>query len=274
MAWGRRKHQNGKKDEKNRWRNFNYPSCWLYYLIDGEIRMEPTTDIIAVLYGDRADLNRCIKSIEENCTDYVLHVMDNNKKNLGFTKANNDAIRRGKAPYIWLINQDAIILPGAQEALIKRLQSGPKVGIAGSMQLDYDDRDLIRHGGTLRAFPAGAHKGGRLSMGHCRFPERNTWINFASVMFKREMVDNIGLMDETMFLLYSDSDYCYEAREAGWEVWYEPQSKVVHRLGKASKSSLDWQQKDMIAFMTKWGITVKDDKYVYSKRFQKLDMFP
>lgn len=111
-------------------------------------------------------------------------------------------------------------------------------------------------------------------MGHCRLPEKQTWVNFASVMFKREMVEDIGLLDESMFLLYSDSDYCYEARQAGWEVWYEPESKVIHRLGKASKSMSEWQQKDMQAFMIKWGIKMDGDQFRYSRKFQKLDMFP
>jgi len=234
-----------------------------------------STDIILVLYGDRQELDRCVESVEKYCKDYKLHIIDNNKENKGFTKAVNDGILAGSAPYVWLLNQDAIVMEGAQEALIKRIQSGDKVGIAGSMQIDFDDHDLIRHGGTIRAFPAGAHKGGRISMGHCRFPEKQTWVNFASVMFSREMIRHIGVLDENMFLLYSDSDYCYWARYRGWEVWYEPESKVYHRLGKASKSASEWQKKDMEAFMDKWRLTLLPDGRVTSHRmFEKLDKHP
>ena len=236
--------------------------------------MAKSTDIIIVWYGDRTDLDACIASVEKNCTDYELRVIDNNKVNLGFTKAVNTGIKAGTCPYVWLINQDAIVLPGAQEALIYRFSYHHKVGIVGSMQRDPDDQDLIRHGGTLRAFPSGIHKGGRISMGHGQIPEKNTWVNFASAMLRRSMIDEIGPLDEQMFLVYSDSDYCYVARRAGWDVWYEPRSQVLHKL-KASRGTSEWHQKDMQAFMKKWGIVhVPPDKFSVSSGFQKLDMLP
>ena len=108
-------------------------------------------------------------------------------------------------------------------------------------------------------------------MGHCRLPEKSIWINFASVMLRREMIWHIGLLDENMFLLFSDSDYCYWARYRGWEVWYTPKSKVLHRLGAASKSVSEWHQKDKAAFMDKWGILPNGVK---SNLFQKLERYP
>ena len=234
-----------------------------------------TTDIIFVLYGDRKDLDRCIESVHKNCKDYQIHIIDNNTVNRGFTAACNTGIQAGTAPFVWLLNQDAIVLEGAQEALIERLKSDPKIGIAGSMQLDPEDNDLIRHGGTLQCFPAGAHKGGRVSLGHCRFPEKQVWVNGASMMLKREMVEQIGLMDTHMFLVYSESDYCLWSRYHGWSVWYEPKSRVIHRLGKASKNSAEWQRKDMQAFMDKWNISMlPDGNYTSGRLFEKLNTLP
>lgn len=233
-----------------------------------------TTDIIAVIYGNRKDYDQLVASIKKHCIDYNLITIDNNQENRGFTRAVNEGIRQGNAPFIWLLNQDALVLPGAQDALIQRLTSYKKVGIAGSMQIDPDNHDLIRHGGTTKAFPGGVHKGGLISMGHCRFPEKQTWVNFASVMFKREMFNEIGPLDENMFLVYSDSDYCYVARKAGWEVWYEPNSRVYHRLN-ASKSVSEWHRKDMMAYMKKWGIIpVSETNFTVSQEFAKLDKFP
>mgnify|MGYP006294185921 CR=1 FL=1 len=232
-------------------------------------------DIILVLYGDRDDLDKCVASIEEHCVDYKLHIIDNNEENRGFTKAMNMGIQLGKAPYIWLLNQDAVVLPGAMEGLIKRLDADDKIGIAGSMQLDPEDNDLIRHGGTIQAFPNGIHDGGRLSMGHCLIPKKQTWVNYASVMFKRKMVEEIGLLDENMFLLYSDSDYCYWARYRGWEVWYEPTSRVIHRLGKASKNSAEIGRRDMSAFMDKWNISpVTEGRFTSGRLFERLNRHP
>jgi len=236
--------------------------------------MAKSTDIVLVWYGDRTELDRCIASIEMHCRDYGLIVIDNNIVNRGFTKAVNEGIKLGQSDYIWLINQDAVVLDGAQQALIYRFSQNNKVGIVGSMQLDPDNPDMIRHGGTLRAFPAGAHKGGYVSMGHCQIPSKETWVNFASVMLRRSMVKTIGPLDERMFLLYSDSDYCYWARRNGWEVWYEPRSRVLHKL-KASRGVTEWHQKDMLAFMKKWGIVpISENQFQYSREFRNLDLLP
>ena len=88
------------------------------------------------------------------------------------------------------------------------------------------------------------------------------------------MVNDVGPMDETMFLVYSDSDYAYMCRSKGWEVWYEPQSRVYHKLG-ASRNTTEWHQKDMQAFMKKWGIQVHPNgTYTVGPEFAKLDKFP
>jgi len=211
------------------------------------------TDIVIVFYGDPLELDRCKESIVRNCTDYNLIIIDNNKVNKGFTKAVNEGILQGSAPYVWLLNQDAIVLPNCQEALIKRFELSPKAGIVGSMQIDPEDADLVRHGGTTQAFPYGIHKGGRISNGDCLKAEQQVWVNFASVMLRRDMIKKIGLLDENMFLIFSDSDYAFVARYRGWEVWYEPESRVRHKL-KGSKQPSEWHKKDMEAFMLKWGI--------------------
>lgn len=234
------------------------------------------TDIVVVSYKDELELKRCVGSIEEHCSDYNLIIEYNTETfNKGFTASVNAGIKKGSSEWVWLLNSDAIVLPGAQQGLINQFSFHNKVGIVGSMQLDYVDRDFIRCGGVYpHPFPGGRHRPGRVSMGHWRFPEKQTWQNFASVMIRRSMIEEIGLLDESMFLICSDSSFCYTARQAGYECWYSPYSKVVHGL-KASKTTTEWHQKDMLAFMKKWGITMTPDgKFIYSDLFSKLDLLP
>jgi len=232
------------------------------------------TDIILVSYKDEIPIKKCIESIEETCSDYRIYIEDNNINNVGFTKAINNAIKKGSSEYILLVNSDVIVLPGAQQALIYRFSYSPKIGIVGSIHLDPNQPDRISHRGTIQAFPFGVHKNGHLSMGHGQIPEKCTWVNFAFVMIKREVIRDVGYLDEDMFLIFSDSDFCYMAREKGWEVWIEPQSKIFHTLN-VSKKPTEWHQKDMIAFMKKWDIaTDGKGNFFKSRRFEKLDLFP
>jgi GT2 family glycosyltransferase len=239
--------------------------------------MNMATDIIIISYKDEPELKKCLASIENYCKDYKVFIEDNNipGQNRGFTKAVNDAIKKGSSEFIWCLNSDAVVKDEkTQQALIDRF-SNPYAGIVGSMQLDPNNKDRIACGGCARAFPAGTHKGGLFSMGHCQIPEKQTWMNFASVMIRRSIIDRVGLLDEAMYLLYSDSSYCYSCRAAGFEVWYEPRSIVYHTL-KASKNVSEWNKKDMEAFMKKWGITYipETNSFQYSSLFQRLDMFP
>ena len=235
------------------------------------------TDIIVVSYKDEEPLKKCLDSIKEHCTDYNLIIEDNNppRPNLGFTKSVNAGIEKGTAEFIWLVNSDAIVLEGAQQALINRFSFGPEVGIVGSQQLDYEDRDRIRCGGVYpNPFPGGVHRAGRVSMGNWRFPEKQTWYTFSSVMLRRKMVSEVGLLDSRMFLICSDSDYCFRCRQAEFTVWYEPQSKILHGL-KASQMGSEWHKKDIEIFMEKWGIKILPDKnYSTSKEFDRLCRFP
>ena len=236
-----------------------------------------STDIIIVSYQDEEPLSRCVASIKEHCTDYTLIIEDNNppRENRGYSKAVNDGIKRGSSEFLWLLNSDAIVKDAmTQQALIERFSYGSQVGVVGSCQLDYDDPDLIRHCGTLSVLP-GRHKGGRVSMGHGQIPEKQKWVNFGSAMIRRSNIPITGLLDETMFLLYSDSTFCYTCREKGLEVWYEPRSRVFHRLN-VSKRPNQWHQKDMLAFLERWDIkaTSVEGQFLYSPEFQKLDMFP
>lgn len=237
-----------------------------------------TTDIIIVSYNDKEPLEKCIASIKEYCTNFNIKIIDNSPPNinLGFTAAVNIGIKETSAPFVWCLNSDAIVLEGAQQALIDRFSYHEKVGIVGSLQIDPNNSDRIAWGGSGKCFPAGQHLGGLISMGHCQIPSKQKWINGASMMIRRKMIDEIGLLDKSLFLLYSDSDYSYTARKNGWECWYEPRARVLHTLGKASKNSQELAQKDMEVFMKKWSITFNPDtkSFEYSELFQKLDMFP
>jgi N-acetylglucosaminyl-diphospho-decaprenol L-rhamnosyltransferase len=60
------------------------------------------------------------------------------------------------------------------------------------------------------------------------------WLPGASMMIRRQVFDAIGLMDENYFLYYEETDFCLQARRAGWSCWYVPQSRVMHIAGQST----------------------------------------
>ena len=220
--------------------------------------------LIIPAYGPKEDLEKCIEAVrvyEGDGTEYALPkvervIIDNTKENRGFTKAINEGIRscRGKE-FVWILNCDTAPIFDALTPMVERMRKYPKCGIIGSKTLFMDNPDRIHHGGTVQAWPNGVHKTGLKSLGQLNVPTREKWVTFCSVLIRMKMVEEIGLLDEHMFNFCSDADYCYRARYAGWEVWYEPRSEVLHKIGESAHPSEE-QQKimfyDMVAFRNKW----------------------
>jgi GT2 family glycosyltransferase len=65
-------------------------------------------------------------------------------------------------------------------------------------------------------------------------PSRVDWVAGASMLFRAELLDTVGLLDEAYFLYYEEVDYCLQAARAGWQCWYVPQSRVVHLVGQST----------------------------------------
>lgn len=186
----------------------------------------------------------------------------------GFTKTVNHGLRAalarwpmGDSPYVWVLNQDAVPLSGAIEALVKWMDEHPKCGIAASMQIHPEDEDLITFGGSGPVMP-GVHYTGHISEGEYLEPKQMGWANGAAMMLRFDMLQEIGLLDENMLMLSSDADLSFRARLAGWDVWYVPDSRVRHTLSFSANppDSKKWLAgQDQQAFAEKWmGQTFKD----------------
>ena len=60
------------------------------------------------------------------------------------------------------------------------------------------------------------------------------WLACASIIVRRKIFRDIGLLDEGYFTFYEDVDFCFNARKTGWKVWYVPASRVVHLVGRST----------------------------------------
>jgi GT2 family glycosyltransferase len=170
--------------------------------------------------------------------------------NGGFAAGNNAALRvllASPAPpdYLLLLNPDTVVRPGAVRALIDFLESHPRAGLAGSRLEDPDgtpQRSAFRFPGVAAEFENGVRfrLASRLL---ARFvvappprdePHRAGWVSGASLLVRREVFGQVGLLDEGFFLYYEEVDFCRRARAAGWDCWYVPASRVVHLVGQAT----------------------------------------
>ncbi len=172
------------------------------------------------------------------------------EENRGFAAGNNAAIRSSLAgaqppAYIWLLNPDTVVRPGAVRELVNFLERNLSIGIVGSRLEDANgtpQRSAFRFPTVAGEFEGGARFGpiSRLFPSKVVAPpvqdnsHPTDWVCGASMMIRREVFESIGLLDEGYFLYYEETDFCLRARRAGWLCWYVPASHVIHLVSKST----------------------------------------
>jgi len=170
--------------------------------------------------------------------------------NLGFTGGNNLLIKPALASaapprYVLLLNPDTVVRPRALHALVDFMDRNPEVGIAGSRLEDPDgtpQRSAFRFKSPLGEFEGAVSIGvvTRLLQRWVVAPPvvdhacATDWVAGASMIIRREVLEQTGLLDEDYFTYFDDIDFCFNARKRGWPTWYVPDSRVVHLVGQST----------------------------------------
>jgi len=215
--------------------------------------------IIIPHYKNKDQLKKCQDAIsKQDYHDIMVNVQDNTDDNKGFTKACNTGIKElfDECDYFVILNQDCYLKEDAITKMVAFMKRNPKCGIAGVKQLHAGNPDSIIHGGCTQAFPHGRHLGGRVSQGDCVKDGQMPWVNGACLITRKSTIIDIGLMDENFVLICSDSDWCYTARQRGWQVWYIADAECLHEqgvsLGSQDEKMTTQMKLDTLSFREKW----------------------
>ncbi len=172
-----------------------------------------------------------------------------NTENAGFSRANNKALAIAQGRYLFLLNPDTELRPGALQTLYDHAEAQPRVGIIGP-QLFYGDDSLQS---SRRRFPTLATAFLEATKLQQWFPRNRVltryymldtrddatqevdWINGAAMFVRRAVYDQIGGLDEAFFMYSEELDWCYRAKRAGWQIVYLPTAQVTHYEGKSSE---------------------------------------
>lgn len=180
-------------------------------------------------------------------------------RNGGFSWGCNAGIRpyiEGPEPpkYVMLHNPDAWIREGAVSALREFLEEHPNVGIAGSRIESPDGPRLnscFRFPTATSELLQGTKLGVLDRLLHDKQllyepidePTEVDWVSGAAMMIRKEVFDDIGLLDEGYFLYFDDVDFCFRARRAGWPSYYVPSSVVAHLKAQATGITHEREEK-------------------------------
>lgn len=172
-----------------------------------------------------------------------------NVGNVGFARANNQAIRLSEGEYILLLNSDTFVRPDTVTQMLAFMQAHPEVGMCGC-KLFYPDGSLQPSCSSLptlltelngalyldRLFPRSRLFGKYLMTywDHNDVQEVDAIIG-AFMFLRRRAIDQVGLMDEQFFMYSEEVDWCYRFKKAGWKVYYVPHAQAIHIWGGSSR---------------------------------------
>lgn len=235
--------------------------------------------IVTVSWNTRDLLDRCLTTVREELDrmpdiESEVFLIDNdshdgsadmvaqkhpwvrlvrNEENLGFAKANNQALKQTTSDFVLLLNPDTEVRPGAIRTLIDFLNNNPRCGVVAPQLLNTDGSVqrscrafptfvgmLYELLGLSRMFPPGSTQGQKfraykmLDWNHDDRREVDQ-PEGACLMIRRAVLDEVGLLDEGYFMLFEEVDWCYRVKQHGWQIWFEPASQVVHHYGQSIK---------------------------------------
>ncbi len=190
------------------------------------------TEIIVV---DNASKDGSVQWIRENHPR--VRIIENSE-NKGFAPAVNQGICLADAEYVLLLNNDTEILPGFIEALCKPLDEDKRVFGASACMLMYSDHGLTDDAGDLYTiFGLAFQRGNRKPAKRFSKQVSITAPCGGACLYRKSVLDEIGLLDEAFFAYREDLDLGIRAKLAGYKNVYVPEAKVIHYgSGTANKS--------------------------------------
>ena len=181
-------------------------------------------------------------SVEAVRSQYPWVRLIENQENMGFSRANNIAIREARGEYVLLLNPDTIVEKSTLREVLRFMEEHPKAGGAGVMMHNADGSLAPE---SRRALPTpwvsclkmlGFTK--RYYMSHLPWdqPGRIEVISGAFCFLRKKAIDEVGLLDEDFFMYGEDIDLSYRLMKGGWENWYLPYP-ITHFKGKSTQKS-------------------------------------
>lgn len=225
------------------------------------ISVNPKVSVIIVNYNGEQFLKDCLDSLHaQTSSDFEIIVVDNNSSdrsigivtdrypdvilirneaNRGFAVGTNQGIMMAKGEYILTLNNDTRVETSFLEEIVRPIEDDPHVGICASKMLLPDGR--INSTGLCISRSGAAWNRGMFEedTGQYEHQEEVFGASAGAALYRRSMLDEIGLFDEDFFMYMEDVDLSFRARLAGWKCMYIPTAIVWHHHGGTAEFGSD-----------------------------------
>ena len=263
--------------------------------------MDSLMAIILVNYNGYNDTVECVHSIlESTFTNYKIILVENasgdaekvkkdtflqsntdivfSDNNLGFSGGNNLGIAFAKQKYdpdyYLLLNNDTVIEKNTLEELIKVKVAYPDFGIVTGKILYYAKPDTIWAAGGKFSFKTGIADQpalGKENKNEVEVLEKTTFVTGCVMLIRKEVIEKVGLLEESYFLYAEDTDYCCRVMKAGYDLYYTSAAIIYHKVsastGKVSSLQQYYNLRNNFYIISKY---CESPLYGYARRFYRI----
>ncbi len=222
-------------------------------------KMHYPADCLELIVSDNGSSDGTAQAIRER---YPQVTVIENGENLGFVEGNNVGVRYALdhgADYVMLLNNDTVVDAAMLTALLEVAESDQEIGIVGPKMLYFDPPDVIWCAGNSIDWDQGGlirlQADQRDTEEADERPREVDYVTGCGICLRREVVEQVGMLDPRFFIYYEESDWCLRAHRAGWRVLYVPQACLWHKvsaaMGTASPATDYYMARNVLLFITK-----------------------
>ena len=202
---------------------------------------------IEIFVVDNNSIDGSVEMVRERFPEVQLIA---NEDNVGFSTANNQAIRIARGRHLLILNPDTIVQEDTLTTLVHFMDAHPKAGAVGCKILNPDGTFAPE---SRRSFPTPAVAFYRMTGLSKLFPKSETFgrynlsylspdtatevdaLSGSCMVVRKEAIESAGMFDEDFFMYGEDLDWCYRIQEAGWKIHYTPATQIIHYKGESTK---------------------------------------
>ncbi len=251
--------------------------------IDHSPLLKNETEIFII---DNHSTDGSVQAFEELKKNSQMNIIFNHE-NVGFARANNQAIEQATGKYILLLNSDVIVQPTSIEKMVDSFEKTPvndrtsalvshhgaldRLGIIAAT-LENPDGTLQRQGGNFpnlfslsthmfflddipligKFFPSTQHTGKNAkTLSPTNKLTQQDWVGGTAMMIRKDVFQEIGLLDQNIFMYGEDVEFCMRAKDHQWDIAILPSAKITH-FGSASSSSANAIQGEIKSYLYIW----------------------
>ncbi len=185
----------------------------------------------AVIVLDNASSDGSVEAIHMRYPEVQIISLTDNRGYAGNNNAGIQAAIEQGADWVFVLNEDTFLAADAITRLVEIGQNNPDIGMLGPLVYHHNEPDIIQTaGGILDHHWLSSHAGqNEPDQGQYFAPRQVDWISGCAIFVRREVIEQVGMIDERFFYYWEETEWCVRARRGGWSLWVVPTAKLWHK---------------------------------------------